>query len=161
MRDIYKECIICIVVHGGLGRLVELNEETAWIYRSWMLQEALSPKTIKCLFRWGISPAEFWGVTEGNIEGVEENHSAMMSLNDLVITTYFNFQEEQITVKILGGEREPIMALNGAMNLENRDGQEVAIWRCALMRTSKKEIDIVFSIMGLFGVNNPESRKLQ
>jgi hypothetical protein len=50
------------------------------------------------------------------------------------------------------------MALNGAMNLRERDGREVAIWRCALMRASKRELDVVFSIMGLFGVTLDPSK---
>ena len=31
--------------------------------------------------------------------------------------------------------------------------EQMTIWRCAIMRTSKKEVDIVYSIMSLFGVN--------
>ncbi|KAF8346581.1 hypothetical protein F5887DRAFT_1158128 [Amanita rubescens] len=35
----------------------------------------------------------------------------------------------------------------------SRDSMEMAIWRCALLRTSKRDVDVVFSIMGLFGVS--------
>ena len=80
MGRIYKNCSTYLVLPGGLGRLVGLAEETAWIHRSWTLQEALSPRTTKCLFRWEQPPAEISGLTAGNIEGVENNHSAMMLL---------------------------------------------------------------------------------
>jgi hypothetical protein len=161
MAHVYKKCGTCFILPGGLGRLVRLDEETAWINRSWTLQEALVPAATKCLFHWRKKSGKWAGVTTGIIECVEDNCAAMTSLPDLVqasLATYLTFNGEHIAVKIFGATRAPVMALNGAMNLRERDGREVAIWRCALMRASKRELDVVFSIMGLFGVTLDPSK---
>ncbi|KAF8443852.1 hypothetical protein L210DRAFT_3643445 [Boletus edulis BED1] len=50
MHQVYRSCVLCIVIPGGLQRLVCLDEETPWIRRSWTLQESLSPpKSWFCL----------------------------------------------------------------------------------------------------------------
>lgn len=155
MAKIYKNCNTCFVLPGGLRRLVGLGEETAWINRSWTLQEALFPKTTLCLFRWRQQSGSWNGVTAGQIECVEQGRSAMAQLNDLVqacVATHIEFDRKRKSVRILGSAREPLMALNGAMNLKDADGREAAIWRSMLMRTSKRDIDVIFSVMGLFGV---------
>jgi hypothetical protein len=71
--------------------------------------------------------------------------------------------------KLFSNEPEPITALLAAMAIQNltekpddyadeewmitrRASRDSAIWRCALMRTSSREEDVVYSIMGLFGV---------
>ncbi|KAL0059513.1 hypothetical protein AAF712_013744 [Marasmius tenuissimus] len=50
MYRIYKSCMVCVVLPGGIGRLVKLDEETAWIHRGWTLQEALLPEKVVVLF---------------------------------------------------------------------------------------------------------------
>ncbi|KAH8723359.1 heterokaryon incompatibility protein-domain-containing protein [Phaeosphaeriaceae sp. PMI808] len=35
MFDIYKHCLRCLVLPGGLSRLVPLDEPTSWIHRAW------------------------------------------------------------------------------------------------------------------------------
>ncbi|THV03521.1 hypothetical protein K435DRAFT_791720 [Dendrothele bispora CBS 962.96] len=50
MYQIYKSCMVCIVLPGGIGRLVRLDEETGWIHRGWTLQEALVPEKVAVLF---------------------------------------------------------------------------------------------------------------
>jgi hypothetical protein len=35
MFDIYKHCINCLVLPGGLSRLTNLDEPTSWIHRAW------------------------------------------------------------------------------------------------------------------------------
>jgi hypothetical protein len=69
-------------------------------------------------------------------------------------------------LKIFSESIEPLYSLlaviNGRRDYENLPegkykeraliDKEVAIWRCAMMRTSSSEKDVVFSIMGFFGV---------
>ncbi|KAK1217190.1 hypothetical protein PQX77_020166 [Marasmius sp. AFHP31] len=42
--------MVCVVLPGGIERLVKLDEETAWIHRGWTLQEALLPEKAVVLF---------------------------------------------------------------------------------------------------------------
>ncbi|KAG7088529.1 hypothetical protein E1B28_012512 [Marasmius oreades] len=50
MHKIYKSCMVCVVLPGGIRGLVKLDEETAWIHRGWTLQEALMPEKVIVLF---------------------------------------------------------------------------------------------------------------
>ena len=52
MHKVYSSCRVCIVLPGGIQRLVGLDEETPWIHRSWTLQEALSPPQVIVLLAW-------------------------------------------------------------------------------------------------------------
>lgn len=49
--------------------------------------------------------------------------------------------------KVFGSNRDPILALMGAKELEDNDMRENAIWRSA----SSRPVDMVFSIMSIFG----------
>ncbi|KAK7032474.1 hypothetical protein VNI00_013034 [Paramarasmius palmivorus] len=42
--------MVCVVLPGGIGRLVRLDEKTDWIHRGWTLQEALVPDKAIVLF---------------------------------------------------------------------------------------------------------------
>jgi Heterokaryon incompatibility protein (HET) len=161
MAQIYKNCRLCFVLPGGLGGLVELHEETSWIQRAWTLQEAMLPASTKCLFRWKQGNGGWSGLTTGNIEVVERGICAMASLHallqaSLVGSIYFDNKSYQ--VRILGHGTESVMALMGAMNLKEKDAIENSIWRSALMRTSGSDIDVVYSIMGLFNVTLDPSK---
>ena len=58
MYKVYQSCRLCIVVAGGVQRLVRLDEETSWIHRSWTLQEVLAPPEVTVLFDWKLGPGE-------------------------------------------------------------------------------------------------------
>ncbi|EEB89180.1 hypothetical protein MPER_12748 [Moniliophthora perniciosa FA553] len=52
MSQLYRGTTVCIVLPGGLQRLVPLDEETAWMHRAWTLQEAFLPKKTFVVFPW-------------------------------------------------------------------------------------------------------------
>lgn len=56
MYNVYLSCRVCIVLAGGLRRVVRLDEETPWIHRSWTLQEVLAPRSTVVLIRWKLGP---------------------------------------------------------------------------------------------------------
>lgn len=59
MHEVYNCCALCIVIPGGLHRLVSLDEDTPWIFRSWTLQEALSPEKVVVLVAWSLGSCMF------------------------------------------------------------------------------------------------------
>lgn len=64
--------------------------------------------------------------------------------------------ESAIPAKLLGHKSPNLTLLISAQNNANDGSSERAIWQCALVRTSSRPVDMVFSIMGLFGVTlNP------
>ncbi|KAK4892799.1 hypothetical protein LTR27_008713 [Elasticomyces elasticus] len=165
MYTIYTSdsCQCCIVLPGGLSRLVAIDEETSWIHRAWTLQEAVSPLT-RVLFQWRFGPGGGNGLTGGEIIFVESGQSAMMELGDLLEAAtigYFNSVAPILTengcirhdIKIFGCQSAPINALLGVIRLKDQDERDTAIWRSSLMRTSSRQVDMIFSIMGLFGVS--------
>ncbi|KAF5370962.1 hypothetical protein D9757_009873 [Collybiopsis confluens] len=50
MFKIYKSCMVCVILPGGIRHLARLDEETDWIHRGWTLQESLAPEKVIVLF---------------------------------------------------------------------------------------------------------------
>ncbi|OCH94813.1 hypothetical protein OBBRIDRAFT_48838 [Obba rivulosa] len=176
MFRIYKSCTRCIVLPDGLCRLVSLSEETDWIHRGWTLQEAMAPKNVVVLFTWTLGPGrlstggEYGLPAAGAVTPVIPGVSAVTELQIIIDACAVGFlffttptewdltAEYSKTRKLKGaifGARTPnIFAFAAAMNGDFDDeAKSHAIWRCALMRTSSRPVDMVFSIMGLFGVD--------
>lgn len=185
MYNMYRGCIICIVVAGGLRRLVTIDEETGWIHRGWTLQEALAPPSVVVLFAWKLGTRRAHTGDRHNevhdvVEEVVPNRSAMTSLSlllDACTAGYLSIEHGQSTrmveAKLFSAQPLPhtyndipfwrptrrvllpnVSALALAMNADmDIDQKQYAIWESALMRTSKRPVDMAFSIMGLFGVS--------
>ncbi|ROV97944.1 hypothetical protein VSDG_04919 [Cytospora chrysosperma] len=182
MYDIYQRCHVCIVVPGGIQCLVRLDEETQWIHRGWTLQEAVAPRpeSVHVLFSWRLgSRRARAGEVEGNIGEVTPSKSAMTSLSlivDASTTGHISIEngETRLPVEVrlfsshpadrsyrdfpFWGETRRVLAPNvgalaRAMSVDlDQDAKYHSIWQSALMRTSSRPVDMVFSIMGLFGV---------
>ncbi|PBL01048.1 hypothetical protein ARMGADRAFT_916977, partial [Armillaria gallica] len=52
MFELYKNAAVCVVLPGGMERLVPMDEETVWMHRGWTLQEALVPASTVVAFAW-------------------------------------------------------------------------------------------------------------
>ncbi|KAK0467563.1 hypothetical protein IW261DRAFT_1059912 [Armillaria novae-zelandiae] len=182
MFDIYKRCSLCIVLPGGVQRLVGLDEHTTWINRGWTLQETLAPPRVEVVYSWKWGSGMYYrdrGV-RGNIIQLIPGESAMTPLSN-VFSLYgsepMNFfpsaDGSHITFRtelfgplcspssnvILEQTTEVVifMLKDALVKDSSRDGSDFdirapPIWRSALFRTSKHPVDMVFSIMGLFGV---------
>lgn len=157
MQDIYKFCSRCFILPGGLSWLCQLEEETAWLHRAWTLQESASPPTSDVLFQWAHGSTALTGLTSGKIMEIEQGRYAMIRLGDLLQAATVGWllcasNKMKVDVRIFGTDRSAIMALMGAMELNNQEARDTAIWRSALKRTSSRPVDMIFSIMGLFDV---------
>lgn len=170
MFNIYKYCKKCIVLPGGLSRLVPLDEPTSWIHRAWTLQEAIAPNESVCLFAWDQGDCILQthmgiGVTE-----IQPGVAAQAGLHDLLSIslsqtvrivkppTWSYDTDETIRLRNLADSHEDnqIIALLGAIEYRGKEGMENAIWRASLMRVASRPADSIFSIMGILGVDlNP------
>lgn len=157
MFDIYHKCTSCIVIPGGLQRLVVLEEETQWVDRAWTLQEVTAPQVTKVSVLYNPnSPANailepfrsdgrFWSDT--NLVHYENcGRRALMYMCEAMrrftnqTPLFFGFKPSQyLTV---------VHCLQG-VNQKQHD----ALWEAAMMRTSSRPCDRIYSIMQLFGVN--------
>ncbi|KAF8546034.1 hypothetical protein OG21DRAFT_1473297 [Imleria badia] len=172
MHEVYSCCELCIVIPGGLERYVSLDEETPWILRSWTLQEVLSPKTrkVKVLIEWKLGSCMF--PREGAVREVDEKRTATIALWKLLDDTSEGSMEFVkkgtpyspddnprnlatcfIRPNIFHHGSSHARALVAAMATGTpQDFKDNAIWQCSQLRTSSRPVDMVLSIMGMFGV---------
>ncbi|KAL4891362.1 hypothetical protein BDV59DRAFT_68084 [Aspergillus ambiguus] len=168
MYKIYQNSKGCIILPGGLRRLVRLDEETAWIHRGWTLQEALAPMKVVVLFAWKAGSGSFTtgDHLRGKIVQAVPDRSAIGSLRDLLdacSTGYLTFSaaarnisKVSVQVRIFGLATPNVRVLAALTSDElagDPDVREHAIWKSAFLRTSSRPVDMVFSIMGLLGVS--------
>lgn len=185
MYKIYKCCMQCLILSGGIQRLVSLEEETSWAHRAWTLQECLAPHMSVVLFSWtrgtgrvlGTSVfrlrevggdtecayARFVDVLRACIDGpMVFNACPMDSPLSKWRSPEIIAAGTTIDVRIFGKGQANLLALRQA-RLQFQNSSEPAdpsvtrrcystVWRCALMRTSSRPVDMVFSIMGLMDV---------
>jgi len=183
MGEMYKRCNPCIVLPGGVQKLVRIDEETAWIHRGWTLQELLMPERALVLLSWKLgtgkappSPALIEPINAcltgtlmagdafGTVSEVTPNESAVMSTADVLnacVVGYLEFtfpnSPSPLLIRscVFGAASPNLYATSVAMSEElasDPDARNHAIWQSALMRTSSRPVDMVFSIMGLFDV---------
>jgi hypothetical protein len=171
MFDIYKSCAACVVLPGGLRRLARFDESTSWIHRSWTLQEAMAQSNVMILYVWeygkllSMSSAsamfQYTEVIKGQSAICSLDHALQMSIGNVHEFTTQQRTFRSFSFTLLGAKRDPhagaLLAVLNAGGINSEAGTQ-AIWRCSLMRTSSFPVDMVLSIMGLFGVAlNPRS----
>jgi len=177
MGSLYKRADPCIILPGGLSRLLLLEEPTVWIGRAWTLQEALLPRSTKVLFKWKHGDAAIQGVMAGSIREIEPGETAVSDTATLLegtIRQEMNFvtdpngpnqsTESKVPTQIFGSRSLGIgqcFSLRCALldsASDTRELNESAIWKSAVMRTSSRAVDMVFSIMALFDVQLDTSK---
>ncbi|KAI5856636.1 hypothetical protein BZA05DRAFT_313406, partial [Tricharina praecox] len=166
MGDIYRACKTCLVFAGGLRRLVGFEEETDWIHRVWTLQEAVAPRSAECVFRFErvlIAIAAVSG--DPTVYTVERGRSGRMPLRFMLIAAALgavdhryegDVETGRYPVNIFGENPTAKLLVTALMGVfrcsKDVDERENYMWRSALLRTSKRQVDMVFSMMGLLGV---------
>lgn len=173
MYTIYKDCALCCILPGGIRRLVRIEEETSWIHRGWTLQEAVAPKETTVLFAWPYTRRSDENISIlGNFSIAElvSGQSAQLELRTMLeasmssIRMWIGDAEIPIDINLFGKRPYSAAPLLGALpapvmfSSSNNDPnlRAQSIWQSALLRTSSRPVDMVFSIMGIFGVSlNP------
>ncbi|KAK4654130.1 hypothetical protein QC762_401320 [Podospora pseudocomata] len=173
MFSIYEHCHVCLILPGGLSRLVALEEETNWVSRAWTLQEAIAPPCCKVLFSWTHGTCYLESLFYLHVEQVEgdESGAGMTELVSLLAAssraTYLVTKSEddptqekkqKLEMNLIVGDKRPgdrvqRNALIGALDLKGKEGMASAIWRAAMMRVAYRPVDMILSIMGMFGVS--------
>ncbi|KAI3602880.1 het-domain-containing protein [Moniliophthora roreri] len=178
MSSIYRHCVACIVLPGGLARLVDPTERTDWINRAWTLQEVTLPKKSIVLFAWSHGSVvwrdyELMSGIPGDslkvpITEVIPEQSAVAPVTEVLKacfhftgSVYYDDKATQkgavLKVNILGPSRAASVAsLLWTLEANHPIAKETAIWQSAILRTSSRPVDMIFSIMHLFNVTlNP------
>ena len=167
MYLIYASCEMCCILPGGIRRLVSLEEETSWVHRGWTLQEAVVPKRAIIIFSWILGfggpdePFSFGGTCPFQLFEVIPGKSAWADLRSIVqaapMTVGIGKKSYRVTVNIFSHQVSRA-ALIGVLHTfgsesDDRDLRLQAVWRSALLRTSSRPVDMIFSIMSIFDVS--------
>ncbi|KAF9262744.1 hypothetical protein L218DRAFT_944998 [Marasmius fiardii PR-910] len=166
MYKIYESSMVCVILPGGIRRLVNLSEGTDWIHRGWTLQEALAPKKAMVLFHFLRSSFRGGDEVHRLLENCEIYDKPVSqcslylmhtnSVSALTFSTHYEPKECNLLFTALTPEfsvtlRHEIQTSNAA-KVKFRGHprwREQAIWQASWMRT----VDMVFSIMQMFDVN--------
>lgn len=157
MFSLYQRCAVSLVLPGGLQRLAAHDEGTNWIERAWTLQEAM-PEETWVVFGWTRGSGEVTGLAGGRVVEVERGRSGMMKLGGMLqvacVPGSARFAGEEVRFGVFGAGRDAMLALMAVKEAGpgRRGMREMAVWRSALMRTCSVACDMVFSVMGVFGV---------
>ncbi|THU90550.1 hypothetical protein K435DRAFT_841426 [Dendrothele bispora CBS 962.96] len=160
MFEVYKNADVTIILPGGIQRLVGLDEETAWVHRAWTLQEALAPDAALVLHRWEEEEGAVgnWKADTAWCDSMGKLRWTPGTLREDETPQEIEAREWRTVenVKIIGQPGTPSLnaLLDALRTLYDGAGSSkyYSIWKCALTRTSSRPVDMVFSIMGLFGV---------
>ncbi|ROW07666.1 hypothetical protein VMCG_03360 [Cytospora schulzeri] len=183
MHDVYSRCTACFIVPGGMQRLVRLDEETEWTHRAWTLQECIAPPRTFVIFSW--HSGERMGRLTDDVQNWTmsvlpiDSESAFADFKGISRACTFRplrlgfwlqpgmfpsgdcvWTGTEISVRIFGKHDADLYALYKILedksSFVDRNIRHGLVWRCALTRTSSRPVDMVFSIMGLLGVQlNP------
>ncbi|PWY80099.1 hypothetical protein BO83DRAFT_406203 [Aspergillus eucalypticola CBS 122712] len=156
MFDIYRSCAVCLVLPGGLGRLIDPTERSTWAQRAWTLQEAIAPPVVLVVFQWKFSD---WYLSHNcePVGTIEPFHSEFSDHEQDMVEIRFRMQtitRDQAYLLWLTREASKPNDLSEV----NSDKLQVALWKATWIRSSSRPVDMVFSIMGLFGVSLDPSR---
>lgn len=91
MFDIYRSCAVCLVLPGGLGRLIDPTERSTWAQRAWTLQEAIAPPVVLVVFEWKFSDC-YVSYNCEPVGTIEPFHSGALSLWGLVVAVRKRFR---------------------------------------------------------------------
>ncbi|GAA85307.1 hypothetical protein AKAW_03421 [Aspergillus luchuensis IFO 4308] len=156
MFDIYRSCAVCLVLPGGLGRLIDPTERSTWAQRAWTLQEAIAPPIVLVVFEWKFS--DYYVSYNGEPVGtIEPFHSEFSDHEEDRIEIRFRMQT-------ITGNQAYLLWLTSETSKPNDFGEvnsdklQVALWKATWIRSSSRPVDMVFSIMGLFGVSLDPSK---
>ncbi|RFU77883.1 hypothetical protein TARUN_4351 [Trichoderma arundinaceum] len=175
MYDLYRSSNECIVVPGGLRRLVALTEETSWMSRAWTLQEAIAPPSTHCLFSWSRGDCYMQSNFPLPIKQIKGGVAALAPLKTALemamkgsSPAWYDLKGNPLQspspnfrIQMFGDvsrDRPRIRELIDAMDMKGKPGMYTAIWRSSFMRAAKYPVDTVFSMMGIMGVTLDASK---
>ncbi|KAF1953708.1 hypothetical protein CC80DRAFT_537294 [Byssothecium circinans] len=170
--DIYEQALRVVVMIGGMGGFINSAKKTPWMDRGWTLQESvINPDTWVCV-TW--QPLESTTISRPRAVGGgkfrfvwldDSSLDCLIPLKDLLDIVDYGYWNEA-RVRVLDGTmpQEGKIARHALRAALCRDSSRpnikfTGIWRSMLMRTSQYPIDVVYSAMGLFGLQIDPDRK--
>ncbi|KAK7691544.1 hypothetical protein QCA50_004943 [Cerrena zonata] len=149
MYGVYKCCIACIILPAGLRRFTMKMEDTPWMTRAWTFQEVMVPPIVEVLFttRLGMPPGQVVHRMDAVQYFTMVNQSVYDDDRDGSAAT-----REQFAQALRMRDHFVQMSNNSDVG-RGSIGQFYDIWKFIQWRVSARPVDVVFSAMGLLGIN--------
>ncbi|KAK7461438.1 hypothetical protein VKT23_008616 [Stygiomarasmius scandens] len=175
MYDIYASCEQCIVLLGGLQRLASYHEETGsgWMDRAWTYQEAIANWQQTVLLSTDPYPVEKPSTDPVKAEQYHDAHWIIKNecYWEQLDAVFVGHDAESMPSLFLGnnpGACEMLSRVMEAITLnylavEGYASRDIMVDQASInqlvlmgvaMRTSSRPVDMVFSILGLLGVQD-------
>lgn len=166
MASVYTNASCVIVMIAGIVAVGRVEHHSSWIDRAWTLQEAVLNANTYVYVQWSLdykskldpevgSPIEFFRVGGGE--------NCLIKLEDtlrLADTNLKSLMENAPDVNILdsrsiGKKRKfvPRILLYTAAFAKAKEAKKEAKWKSMFLRQSSRSVDIVYSLMGCFGMS--------
>ncbi|KAM0430105.1 hypothetical protein ACHAPT_006111 [Fusarium lateritium] len=186
MGDVYKRANSVLIMIGGIPSVQSASNPTAWMDRAWTLQEAILNPNQWVFIKWStksghqsiLDPDSTAGPGSKSVywkfmnvpwtgKGVDPGEGlyvvTLRDLLDLADAQPLASPPGLPTVAVLDGLTHkagdaPRRALRACLS-KNRKVRHTGVWRSIFMRTSSKPVDVVYSIMGIFGIRIDPYRK--
>ncbi|KAK7036800.1 hypothetical protein VNI00_011466 [Paramarasmius palmivorus] len=145
MHGIYLHSRVTLVLLAGLQRFVGKREQTTWMNRAWTFQEVIVPPESKVLF----------------VEYSQVNDVLQAAVRMLPVDHYFKILQNWWGDDKRDGSREQrgrlIVALENRTQFRRGDLSDVlnrchTIWDFVQWRTSARQADVIFSVMGMLDI---------
>ncbi|RYP30496.1 hypothetical protein DL767_006237 [Monosporascus sp. MG133] len=171
MANIYKFSKAVVIMVGGVAAVQPADLRSAWMDRAWTLQEAAMSLGETYVYvkwpyqnRFKVNPdaqtpyeADFIPV-EGEKQKALIELLTLLEMPDLLqcdTSPNLNLPAD-FRVRCLDGLRESATARNALLAVLKATDERMrhaGVWRSMLLRTSKYPVDLVYSVMGLLGVD--------
>ncbi|KAL2678980.1 hypothetical protein Neosp_009734 [[Neocosmospora] mangrovei] len=186
MSSIYAAASAVLVMIGGVPSVQSTKTPTAWMDRAWTLQEAILNRKQWVFIKWSTNPAHqkildpnfmkgpnpqkaYWSFKQIPWPGPGLNTGEglyvvkLRHLLDLADAQPLPGIPTLPPVAVLDGLTyragdAPRHALRTCLSYD-RHVRYTGVWRSMFMRTSSKPVDVVYSIMGIFGISIDPYRK--
>ena len=150
MADIYRHAKVVICMVGGASAMQRSDGQTAWVDRAWTLQEAVLNKDTWVLVFLPDSDA-----TEGvpvRVPGEPPGFSARLVRLCVLAERGGSGRDKCLRSKMQHHECPWTARKTLSFIIKGGQIRLWPIWRAMFLRTSKKPVDIVYSVAGLFNI---------
>jgi hypothetical protein len=180
MANIYKFAKAVIIMVGGVSAVQGVDTPSAWMDRAWTLQEsAICLRDTYVYVQWPyanrftVNPEAKIPYEVDFIPVEGEHQKALIELLDLLempdLSKYRTSPDlglpSNFQVRCLDGHKDGSQcrtaktALLAVLKATNDRMRQAGVWRSILLRTSTHPVDVVYSVIGLLGVEVDEYRK--
>ncbi|KAK7742423.1 hypothetical protein SLS62_010731 [Diatrype stigma] len=170
MADLYRWASCVIVMIGGAGCVQHPDQATGWMDRAWTLQEAVVNKNNTYVYlKWPVSQKRVPKPSDPKKHWIFHEVKSLSKAGDIYVCCLVGLDSlldmadaestalsKYPTISVLNGVADhvgnaPRLALRAA-RAPNKQVKYMGAWRSMYMRTSSRPVDVVYSIMGVFGL---------